>query len=81
MSEAYGQTVDPTDIRRRKRRANKAVLAGLCLIIVALMISSINIAPQLLTTLGAIIGLTSIMYGVHVGWLIFYEQEPDGPPS
>jgi hypothetical protein len=22
-----------------------------------------------------------LMYGVHLGWLVFYDRESDGPPS
>jgi hypothetical protein len=37
--------------------------------------------PDVVTTAGAIIGLGLVTYGVHVAWLVFYEREPDGPPS
>ena len=72
---------DPDEIRRRKRRSTKAVLAGLSLMAVALLVSSLPLLPDLATTLAAIVGFSLVMYGVHVGWVIFYERESDGPPA
>ena len=69
------------EIRRRKRRSNRAVVAGLSLIAVALLLSSREVAPAVATTLAAIVGFGLLMYGVHVAWLVFYEREPDGPSS
>jgi Flp pilus assembly protein protease CpaA len=68
-------------IRSRKRRSNRAVLAGLLLMAVALVVSSTKLAPDLATTVAAIAGFLILMYGVHLGWLVFYEREPDGPSS
>ena len=72
---------DAGEIRRRKRRSDRAVVAGLSLIVVALLLSSRELAPALATTLGAIVGFGLLMYGVHVAWLVFYDREPDGPSS
>ncbi len=72
--------MDPEVIRARKRRCTRAVLVGLVVMAVALLLSGMRVAPDLLTTAAAIVGFTSVMYGVHLGWLIFYEREPDGPP-
>ena len=69
------------EIHRRKRRSNRAVLAGLSLIVVALLFSAREVAPAVATTLAAIVGFGLLMYGVHVAWLVFYEREPDGPSS
>ena len=69
------------EVHRRKRRSNRAVLAGLSLIVVALLFSSRELAPAVATTLAAIVGFGLLMYGVHVAWLVFYEREPDGPSS
>lgn len=69
------------EVRRRKSRSNRAVLQGLGLIAAALVLSCFDLAPQLATTVAAILGFALVMYGVHVGWLVFYEREPDGPPS
>ena len=71
----------PGEIRRRKRRSTEAVLAGLSLMVVALLVSSLRLLPDLATTLAAIVGFSQVMYGVHVGWVIFYERESDGPPA
>lgn len=68
-------------IRSRKRRSNRAVLAGLLLMAVALVVSSTKLAPDLATTVAAIAGFLILMYGVHLGWLVFYERELDGPSS
>jgi Flp pilus assembly protein protease CpaA len=68
-------------IRSRKRRSNRAVLAGLLLMAVALVVSSTKLAPDLATTVAAIAGFLILMYGVHLAWLVFYEREPDGPSS
>ena len=72
---------DAAEIRRRKRRSDRAVVAGLSLIVVALLVSSRELAPALATTLAAIVGFGLLMYGVHVAWLVFYDREPDGPSS
>ena len=72
---------DATEIRVRKRRSNRAVLVGLSVIAFALMVSSWELAPPLATTIAAIAGFAIVMYGVHLGWLLFYDREPDGPSS
>jgi hypothetical protein len=69
------------EIGRRKRRSNRAVVAGLSLIVVALLLSSQEVAPAVATTFAAIVGFGLLMYGVHVAWLVFYERDPDGPSS
>ncbi len=56
-------------------------VAGLSLIIVAMLVSSWEFAPALATTLAAIVGFGLVVYGVHVAWLVFYDREPDGPSS
>ena len=72
---------DAAEIRGRKRRSNWAVLVGLSLMAFALLVSSRELAPPLATTVAAIAGYAFVMYGVHVGWLLFYDREPDGPSS
>lgn len=72
---------DPDEIRRRKRRCTKAVLAGMSLMAVALLVSALRLLPDEATTLAAIVGFSLVMYGVHLGWVIVYEQESDGPPA
>jgi hypothetical protein len=72
--------MDPQVVRTRKRRCTRAVLGGLVVMAVALLLSGRRLAPDLLTTAAAIGGFGMVMYGVHLGWLVFYEQEPDGPP-
>jgi hypothetical protein len=69
------------EIDRRKRRSNRAVVAGLSLIVVAMLLSSRELAPTVATTLAAMVGFGLLMYGVHVAWLVFYERDPDGPSS
>jgi uncharacterized membrane protein len=69
------------EARRRKRRADKAVVSGLCLMAVALLVSSWQMAPPLATTLAAAVGLVLFAYGVNVAWTIFYDREPPGPSS
>jgi len=72
---------DAAQIRSRKRHSNRAVLGGAALMALALMASAWDLAPALATTFAAIAGFMLVMYGVHVGWLVFYEREPDGPAS
>lgn len=57
------------------------MLVGVGLMVLALVSSSYELAPAAVTTVAAIIGFLLVMYGVHVGWLVFYEREPDGPAS
>ena len=47
----------------------------------ALLVSSVELAPPLATTVAAIAGFGLVMYGVHLAWLVFYDREPDGPSS
>jgi hypothetical protein len=72
---------DAAEIRGRKRRSSRAVLLGLSVIAFALLVSSWELAPPLATTIAAIAGFGIVMYGVHLGWLLFYDREPDGPSS
>ena len=72
---------DAAEIRGRKRRSNWTVLTGLSLMAFALLVSSWELGPPLATTVAAIAGFVIVMYGVHVGWLVFYDRETDGPSS
>jgi hypothetical protein len=51
------------------------------LIAVALLVSTWRLAADFVTTAAAIAGFGLLMYGVHLGWLVFYDREPDGPAS
>ena len=68
-------------VRALKRRCTRAVLLGLATMALALLLSAAELAPDLLTTVAAIAGFSLVMYGVHVGWVIFYDRETDGPPA
>jgi hypothetical protein len=72
---------DTAEIGRRKRRADRAVFVGLCLMIIAMLVSSRDLAPPIATTVAAIVGFGLLSYGVHVAWLVFYDREPEGPSS
>ena len=72
---------DAAEIWRRKRRSNRAVLVGVVIVATALLGSSLEVAPMLVTTIVALVGMVLVMYGVHVGWLLFFDREPDGPSS
>ena len=48
---------------------------------VALLASSADLGPAMVITVVAIAGFVLVMYGVHVGWLVFYDRESDGPPT
>jgi hypothetical protein len=72
---------DPAEIRAKKDRSNRAVLVGVLLMILGLAGSATDLAPELLATAAAVIGFAHLMYGVHVGWQIFYDRESDGPAS
>ncbi len=76
-----GRMEDPEVIGARKRRCTRAVLTGLAVMAVALLLSSLRLAPDLLTTGAAIVGFSLVAYGVHLGWVIFYDRETDGPPA
>ncbi len=71
---------DPEEIRRRKRRCNVSVLSGVALMLAAMVVSGPGRALWP-TTVAAVLGFALLMYGVHVGWLVFYDRESDGPPS
>ena len=68
-------------IRSRKRRSNRAVFSGLGMMAIALFVSAVRLAPTMSTTITAVIGFLVLLYGLHLGWLVFYEREPDGPSS
>lgn len=72
---------DAAEIRGRKRRANRAVLIGVCLMAAAMLVSSLQLAPPIATTVVAIVGFGLLSYGVNVAWLVFYDREPEGPSS
>ena len=72
---------DAAEIWRRKRRSNRAVLVGVVIVGFALLGSSLEVAPMLVTTILALVGMVLVMYGVHVGWLLFFDREPEGPSS
>ena len=48
---------------------------------VALLLSAYDVGPPITTTVGAVVGFVLLLYGVHVGWLIFYDRDNDGSPS
>jgi hypothetical protein len=54
---------------------------GLCLMTIAMLVSSRDLAPPIATTVAAIVGFGLLSYGVHVAWLVFYDREPEGPSS
>jgi len=68
-------------VRRRKRVCNRTVFVGLCWIAAALGASAAELVPPIATTLLAVAGLLLLMYGVHLGWLVVYERDLDGPSS
>ena len=72
---------EPTDVWRRKRRANRAVLAGVAEMVVTMVLSAQHTGPLLLTTLGWLTGLALVVYGVHVGWMVFYDRDPRARPA
>ena len=57
------------------------MLVGVVIVGSALLGSSLEVAPMLVTTILALVGMVLVMYGVHVGWLLFFDREPDGPSS
>ncbi len=73
--------MDAAEVGRRKRRCSRAVIAGCALMAVALVLSAYGIGPPAATTAGALVGLALLIYGVHVGWLIFYDRDDDGPAA
>jgi len=73
--------MDDAEIRRRKRRSNRAVLGGVVSMVMAVLVDDLHVAPLVATTVVAVVGFVLLMYGVHVGWLVFYDREPDGPSS
>lgn len=72
---------DADEIRARKRRSNRTVLTGLGVMGLALLISANELAPEILSTALGIIGFALLMYGVHLGWSVFYDREPEGPAT
>ena len=72
---------DTAEIGRQKRRADRAVLIGVCLMTIAMLVSSRGLAPPIASTVAAIVGFGLLSYGVHVAWLVFYDREPEGPSS
>lgn len=73
--------MDDEEIRRRKRRSNRAVLGGVVSMVMAVLVDSTHLAPLMAPTVEAVVGFVLLMYGVHVGWLVFYDRDPDGPSS
>jgi hypothetical protein len=72
---------DAAEAGRRKRRSSRAVVGGCSLMTVALILSAADVGPAIATTVGAVVGFVLLLYGVHVGWLVFYDRDSDGPAS
>lgn len=72
---------DAEAIREQKRRSNRAALLGLALMLSGVLGSALKIAPEVLATAVAVVGFAHLMYGVHLGWQVFYDRESDGPAS
>jgi hypothetical protein len=72
---------DAEEVRRRKRLSNRTVFVGSCWMVLALASSAAQLVPPLASTLVAVAGFVLLMFGVHVGWLVVYERDPDGPAS
>lgn len=68
-------------VRAKKLRSNRATLIGIALMVLGLFGSVTDLAPELLATVAAVVGFAYLMYGVHVGWEVFYDRESDGPAS
>ena len=49
--------------------------------VAALVLSAHDVGPPLTTTVGAVVGFVLLLHGVHVGWLVFYDRDDDGPAS
>lgn len=73
--------MQPNEIWRLKRRSSRAAIAGLVEMAVCMLLSGLHTGPPLLTTVGWLVGFALFLYGVHVGWMVFYDREPDGPSS
>ena len=73
--------MDPAEVGRRKRRSSRSALAGCSLMAVALVLSAHGVGPPVTTSVGALVGFVLLLYGVHVGWLVFYDRDDDGPPT
>src|SRR3712207_1376473 len=72
---------DAREIGRRKRRSTLAVIVGVGLMAAGLLGSGVEAVPLLVTTVLGVVGFVLVMYGVLVGWLVFYDRDSDGPPS
>ena len=72
---------DAAEVGRRKRRSNRAVVAGCSLMATALLLSAAEVGPAIATTVGAVVGFLLLLYGVLVGWLVFYDRDSDGSSS
>ena len=81
MARYRERVADDAEIRRRqRRRADRAIVAGVLLMGSALLVAWLGLAP-LLTTAAAILGGVLVSYAVHLAWLLFVNRESDGPPS
>ena len=69
---------DDAEIARRKRRSSRCVIAGIALMGMALLVTVMDVLPPVVPTVAALVGFGFMLYGVHVGWLVFYERDPDG---
>jgi hypothetical protein len=54
-----------------------AFLGGLGLVAGAVLASLTGVAPDLITTVAAIVGVAGMIYGVATGMLIVLNREPD----
>jgi hypothetical protein len=52
-------------------------LGGIGLVGVAVLASLMSVAPDLITTVAAIVGVGGIIYGIVTGMFIVLKREPD----
>jgi len=72
---------DDAEAGRRKRLSSRCVVAGISFMGSALLVSVRDVLPPVVPTVAALIGFVFLLYGVHVGWLVFYDRDPEGPSS
>jgi len=59
------------------RISSIAFLAGICLLAIGVLASILNLGPELVSTVLAIVGVTGMIYGLATGGLVAFSRDYD----
>ena len=67
----------PSERRRRLRRWTEVVVGGLAMIGVALLLSAVEFAPDVVTTAGALVGFVAVVFGTTASFSVLLDVDTE----